>query len=68
MDRIYTGFECLDKHLKICKGDLVVIGGRPAIGKTAFLISILVNLAKNNFKCKFTPYKFPLITNTNNII
>ena len=53
MDRIYTGFESLDKHLKICKGDLVVIGGRPATGKTAFLISILVNLAKNNFKCKF---------------
>jgi len=53
MDRIYTGFESLDKHLKIYKGDLVVIGGRPAIGKTAFLISILVNLANKNFKCKF---------------
>ena len=27
MDRIYTGFESLDKHLKLYKGDLVVIGG-----------------------------------------
>ena len=34
MDRIYTGFESLDKYLKIYKGDLVVIGGRLAIGKT----------------------------------
>ena len=53
MDKIYTGFEKLDKHLKICKGDLVVIGGRPAIGKTSFLINLLINLSKSNVKCKF---------------
>jgi replicative DNA helicase len=41
MDRIYTGFESLDKHLKIYKGDLVVVGGRIAIGKTCFLCSII---------------------------
>ena len=41
MDRIYTGFESLDKHLKIYKGDLVVIGARPAIGKTCFLCSMI---------------------------
>lgn len=41
MDRIYTGFECLDKHLKIYKGDLVVIGARPAIGKTCFMCSMI---------------------------
>ena len=41
MDRIYTGFESLDKHLKIYKGDLVVIGGRPAIGKTSLICSII---------------------------
>ncbi len=41
MDRIYTGFESLDKHLKICKGDLVVIGARPAIGKTCFMCSMI---------------------------
>ena len=53
MDKIYTGLKSLDKHLKICKGDLVVIGGRPAVGKTAFLISLLINLSKSNVKCKF---------------
>ena len=41
MDRIYTGFESLDKHLKIYKGDLVVIGARPAIGKTSLMCSMI---------------------------
>jgi len=41
MDRIYTGFESLDKHLKIYKGDLVVIGARPAIGKTCLMCSMI---------------------------
>ena len=41
MDRIYTGFESLDKHLKIYKSDLVVIGGRPAIGKTCLMCSMI---------------------------
>ena len=41
MDRIYTGFESLDKRLKIYKGDLVVIGARPLIGKTCFMCSMI---------------------------
>ncbi len=41
MERIYTGFESLDKYLKFCKGDLVIVGGRPAIGKTCFLCSMI---------------------------
>lgn len=41
MDRIYTGFESLDKHLKIYKGDLVVIGASPAIGKTCLMCSMI---------------------------
>lgn len=45
MDRVYTGFESLDKHLKISKGDLVVIGGRPAVGKTCFLRSMIEKTA-----------------------
>lgn len=41
MDRLYTGFESLDKHLKIYKGDLVVIGARPARGKTCLMCSMI---------------------------
>ena len=43
MERVYTGFESLDKHLKIYKGDLVVIGSRPAIGKTCLMCSMIEN-------------------------
>ena len=41
MERIYTGFESIDKQMKINKGDLVVIGGRPAIGKTCLMCSMI---------------------------
>lgn len=46
MERIYTGYENLDEQLWIYKGNLVVIGGRPAVGKTSFMCSILENNAK----------------------
>ena len=53
MKKFNTGFKKLDKYLEIEKGDLFVVGSRPAIGKTAFLINLLINLSNNNFKCKF---------------
>ena len=43
MENIYTGFNKLDKYLKIYKGDLVVIGARPAIGKTCLMCSMIEN-------------------------
>ena len=41
MEIFYTGFGSLDKHLQIYKGNLVVVGGKPAIGKTCFLCSMI---------------------------
>lgn len=41
MDRIYTGFESLDSNIELYKGDLIVIGGLPAVGKTCFMYSII---------------------------
>ena len=54
MVRIYTGFESLDKHLKIYKGDLVVIGARPAIGKTCFMCSMIEKTIDNQKTLFFT--------------
>lgn len=46
-DRDYsTGFKKLDEKLFLSSGDLWVIGARPSMGKTAFLISLAKNYAK----------------------
>lgn len=43
MDRIYTGFKEIDAKTIIQKGDLAVIAGRPATGKTALVSTIIKN-------------------------
>ena len=51
-DMLNTGFRDLDAVLSgVEKGVLITIGGRPAIGKTAFMTSILYNFLKQNKKC-----------------
>ena len=47
MRKIYTGFNSIDKSLNISKGDLVIVGGRPAIGKTSFICNIIKNTLDN---------------------
>jgi replicative DNA helicase len=49
---IPTGFTDLDKLLQggIRPSDLVVIAGRPSMGKTAFLMAIAMNIAMNGRK------------------
>lgn len=44
-----TGFEELDAHSPIQNGDLVVVGGRPSMGKTTFAQSIVQNMVKYDF-------------------
>lgn len=50
-----TGFEDLDEILNIKdgKGALITVGGRPAMGKTAFCLSILEKLMEKKRKCLF---------------
>lgn len=46
---ISTGFESLDKVMAgLKKNDLVVIGGQPASGKTALVLSIMLNVAADH--------------------
>ena len=46
-----TGFRDLDQVLvQLGKGDLVLIGARPAMGKTSFALNIATNAAKSSKK------------------
>ena len=46
-----TGFSGLDKVLvQMGKGDLVIVGARPGMGKTSFAMNIAVNVAKSSGK------------------
>ena len=46
-EKIYTtGFEAFDRNFKgFYPGELIVIGGRPGMGKTALMISLALNLS-----------------------
>ena len=51
---IKTGFTDLDYILKSAeKPSLITIGGRPSMGKTSFLTTVLINLLKQKKKCLF---------------
>lgn len=42
-----TGFKSLDQQVEgYRKGDIVVVGGRPGMGKSAFLLSTALRLGK----------------------
>ena len=46
-----TGFSGVDKMLvQMGKGDLVIVGARPGMGKTSFALNIATNVAKNTGK------------------
>ena len=43
-----TGFKAMDKMLQgLQDGDLIVVAGRPSMGKTAFALNIAENVALN---------------------
>ena len=47
VDRTVTGFSRLDRVLvEMGKGDLILIGARPGMGKTSFAMNIATNVAK----------------------
>lgn len=46
-----TGFSGLDRMLvQMGKGDLIILGARPGMGKTAFALNIATNVAKSTKK------------------
>lgn len=44
-----TGFKTLDKEITgLNKGELIIIAGRPGMGKTSFALNMATNIAKNH--------------------
>ncbi len=51
VDGAKTGFSALDRMLvQMGKGDLVIVGARPGMGKTSFALNIATNVAKKSRK------------------
>ena len=49
---IRTGFKALDEQYGgLRNGHLILLGGRPAMGKTTLACSIILNLCKDSYKC-----------------
>lgn len=52
---VKTGFTELDRHFGgFLLGEFIVIGGRPAMGKTQFLVNICLNISTSNPLLYFT--------------
>lgn len=55
-----TGFADIDKNLKgLCPGELIVIGARPSMGKSAFALNICANVANAGHGVFVTSLEMP---------
>ncbi len=50
-ERIHIGIEVFDKVLPMSKGNLVILAGRPGVGKTSSLLFFIENITKANQDC-----------------
>lgn len=51
---ISTGFMSLDGELNCLRpGELVILGGRPGMGKTQLMVQLCINLLQQNIKCAY---------------
>lgn len=54
-DKISTGYRKLDKALGggVYRGELVVVGGRPGMGKTALMLTLALQMARKGTRVHF---------------
>lgn len=52
--KLYTGFKKLDNLMAgLHEQELTILAARPGMGKTAFALNLMINLAKKGNKCLF---------------
>lgn len=56
-DYLKTGIKRVDETACIERGDYVVIGARPSVGKTAFALQVARSMAKNGKRAIFYSYE-----------
>ena len=74
-NKLYTGFYDIDKIMAGLHGsELTILAARPSIGKTAFALQLMINLAKKGNYCLFVSREMSeeqlinrVLTNWNNI-
>lgn len=54
-DHLQTGFKNLDSIQIPQKGAFILVGGRPCMGKTSFIYSLLLNIAPKQKILLFSP-------------
>jgi replicative DNA helicase len=52
-DYLRTGWDHMDEMVKMEKGDLIIVAGRPSMGKTAFALSMILNMGKRGSRGMF---------------
>lgn len=66
---VKTGFEDYDEVFGgLLKGEILVIGGRPGMGKTQFIVNMAVNIASQNIPCGFISLESSAFLLTNRFI
>jgi replicative DNA helicase len=53
-----TGYKALDQYVRIPRGAITVVAGRPANGKTSFQLNLIVNMLRNPVNRNYNFYFF----------
>lgn len=68
-DKLFTGFYDLDKITAgLHPEELTIIAARPGVGKTAYAIQLMLNMAKKGCKCLFVSREMSRLQITKRII
>lgn len=68
-DKLFTGFYDLDKITAgLHPEELTIIAARPGVGKTAYAIQLMLNMAKKECKCLFVSREMSQLQITKRII